>query len=124
VSLGQKLKEYRLKAGKSQKELADLLGVSRATLASWETGRRKPDYEILRNIAAIFNCSVDVLIEAETTVEDPFDDEDLTMMFYDVKELPPEDREVIKNMIVLLKTKADALSKKNSPSRRHRKETD
>ncbi len=48
---GRKLKEIRLKKGLTQKELADLLFVSRRCIGNWEAGRRKPDIITIPMIA-------------------------------------------------------------------------
>lgn len=46
----------------TQEELAKVLGISRATLASWEIGRREPDFETASKIADFFGVSVDYLL--------------------------------------------------------------
>lgn len=39
------IKEARTKAGMTQKEVSDLLGIPLRTIENWETGQRKcPDY--------------------------------------------------------------------------------
>ena len=39
------IKEARLNAGFTQKEVSDLLGIPLRTIENWETGKRKcPDY--------------------------------------------------------------------------------
>ena len=38
----EEIKEIRKKAGKTQEEFAEMLNVSKDTVASWELGRRKP----------------------------------------------------------------------------------
>ena len=46
----------------TQKELADRLGVSRSTLAMWETGKSYPRVEVLIKLSEIFGCTIDELI--------------------------------------------------------------
>jgi transcriptional regulator with XRE-family HTH domain len=48
------LKAFRKKQNPplSQRQLADLLGVDRVTVARWETGRRKIDGERLSDVSA------------------------------------------------------------------------
>lgn len=50
-SLEFKLKMLRLKAGKSQEEFAEEIGISRSCLANYETGKRQPDNAVLCKIA-------------------------------------------------------------------------
>ncbi|WP_035783439.1 helix-turn-helix domain-containing protein [Butyrivibrio sp. MC2021] len=49
---GKKLKEMRIQRGLTQKELADLLFVTRRCIGNWESGRRKPDIVSLPIIAS------------------------------------------------------------------------
>lgn len=44
---GDRLRELRGNASMSQKDLADLLGVARETVARWETGDREPNFSTL-----------------------------------------------------------------------------
>lgn len=56
------LKEFRQQKGLSQKELADLLGTTRDTVANWEHGRGRPNIEMLALIARVFDTSADTLL--------------------------------------------------------------
>jgi transcriptional regulator with XRE-family HTH domain len=42
--------------------LAKLVGVSRATVSSWELGRSEPGGESIRKMTRIFGCSADYLL--------------------------------------------------------------
>lgn len=55
-----RLKELR--GDMFQEELAEELGISRATLSHLENGRQEPNLELLEKIADFFNVSVDYLI--------------------------------------------------------------
>ena len=61
-----RLKELRLKAGITQNELAQKIGVTGQTLLNWENGIYEPKINQLIALASIFNVSVDYLIEKET----------------------------------------------------------
>ena len=54
--------QLRKKAGKTQKDMAEYLGISRQAYANYETDARKPDYETLLKLAEFFNVSVDYLL--------------------------------------------------------------
>lgn len=58
-----RLKEKRLSLHLTQQELAKSLGISCKTISTYETGTRKPNILILKQIAKLFNCSVDELID-------------------------------------------------------------
>ena len=53
--------EYRLKCGYTQKELANMLGVSVQTISKWERGASAPDISVLPKIAEVFRISIDAL---------------------------------------------------------------
>lgn len=59
--VGEKIKEFRLKRGMSQEELADLLGTTKQTVSRYETGERKANQDILFKLSEIFNVSIDEL---------------------------------------------------------------
>jgi len=56
------LQEYRKRAGLSQQELADRLGVSRSTVAMWETDKSRPDTAMLTMLCWQLDVSADVLL--------------------------------------------------------------
>lgn len=57
-----KFKEYREKAGLTQKEAASVFGVSIQSISNWETGTRRPSLEQLCAIADRYNVSTDQLL--------------------------------------------------------------
>lgn len=57
-----RLKELRNKGNISQQKLASMLGVSRSTIAMWETKSSQPDNEMLIKLSEIFGVSVDYLL--------------------------------------------------------------
>lgn len=54
----QKRKELNL----TQNELAEKLGVTKASVSKWELSQSYPDIQLLPEIAEIFNCTVDELL--------------------------------------------------------------
>ena len=58
-----KLKELRKQWKITQQKLSGILGVSRSTIAMWETGDNEPDHAMLVRIAEFFQVSVDDLLE-------------------------------------------------------------
>lgn len=55
--------KYRDKAGLSQTELADKLGVDKATISRYENGSRQPSVEMLYKISKVLHVSIDNLIK-------------------------------------------------------------
>ena len=62
MTLGQKIKDLRKKANITQEELAEKIGVSRQIVTKWENDSGLPDIENLKNIASLFNISIDELL--------------------------------------------------------------
>lgn len=78
------LKNLRLNAGLKQKELANLLNVSQQAIAKWETGKSEPNISTLKDIAAVFKCSVEDLLDNDDT---NYLDEDLQETIRDCHKL-------------------------------------
>lgn len=60
--MAERLSELRKMKRLTQIELAEILGVSRTTIANYETGNRTPDYDMLIRLAEIYHVSCDYLI--------------------------------------------------------------
>lgn len=77
----ERLVELRKSKGMTQKELSEVMNMSRDTLAHYEIGRREPDFQTLTKFAKYFNCTTDYLLGLSDTprneilpVEDNEDD--------------------------------------------------
>lgn len=68
MSLGEKIKDCRKKAGLSQEQLAEKLNVSRQAITKWETDKGIPDISNLVAICDEFGLSLDELIKGDTSV--------------------------------------------------------
>ena len=66
MKFNERLLDLRKKNGWSQEELGYKLDVSRQTISKWESGQTTPELEKLRNLAKIFEISVDELISDDT----------------------------------------------------------
>lgn len=62
LSLSQKLKELRTNHGYTQKYIGDYLNITRQGYAHYEKGGRTPDNQTLLQLAALYNLSIDELI--------------------------------------------------------------
>ena len=74
MEFSQRLYELRRKAGLSQEELANLVGVTRQAVQKWESGASKPDLDNITALAGYFQVSLDYLIagrEAEPAPPPP-----------------------------------------------------
>ena len=67
MKFGDKLIELRKKNGYSQEELAEKLGVSRQSVSKWESNNTYPETDKIIQIANLFDCSMDDLINDKIT---------------------------------------------------------
>lgn len=65
MNIGEQIRNYRKKAGISQKELGERLGVSQQHIAQYENGKRIPKTETLCKIADALRVGIGDLIELD-----------------------------------------------------------
>lgn len=71
MKLNEKIIYCRKKAGLSQLDLADLLGVSRQSVSKWETGESNPEITKIPPLAKAFGVTADWLLSEEEPEEAP-----------------------------------------------------
>ena len=59
---GNRLKKLRTEKGYTQKEFAQLVGVSTSAIGMYEQGRREPENAVLTSMCKLLNTSPDYLI--------------------------------------------------------------
>ena len=70
MSLGNRLFHARKKQGLSQEDVAGKLGVSRQTVSKWETDETLPDIRQAKQMARLYNLSLDELIEFDVDLQE------------------------------------------------------
>ncbi|GHV32392.1 transcriptional regulator [Clostridia bacterium] len=63
INIAKTLTDKRRAKGITQDELAEFMGVSKASVSKWETGQSYPDITFLPQLAAYFNISIDELMD-------------------------------------------------------------
>lgn len=63
-TVGQRLKELRKEKKIKQKDLAKMLNTTKSAISNWETGYNTPKPDSLKDLANIFNVTVDYLLES------------------------------------------------------------
>lgn len=86
--MGNNLKYYRKKAGKTQTQLSEFLGMSLTAYGHYETGRRQITPDKLAKLADLYGVSVDDLIGRGSA-------EGVGRQIEEVPELVPEDEVMI-----------------------------
>lgn len=64
-TLAERLRAFRVQVGFSQKNVADVLNVSRSTYTYYETGKTTPDPATLNRIAKILNVPLEYFFSSE-----------------------------------------------------------
>ncbi|MBD1372599.1 helix-turn-helix transcriptional regulator [Hazenella sp. IB182357] len=62
MEFSERLKQLREEKNWTQGDLAERLNIGRSTIGDYEYGRKLPRYERLKEIADVFNISVDYLL--------------------------------------------------------------
>jgi transcriptional regulator with XRE-family HTH domain len=87
---GEKIKELRTQRSLSQKQLANILNVHKATISLYESNSRFPSVDILKAAARYFHVSTDYLLEMNSA------------RTLDVSSLTDEQISVVEQMIHIL----------------------
>ena len=72
LKVGTQIKSARKKRGMKQKDLAEELGISAATLANYESNRREPDLDTVIDIASILDVDLDFFTQIVFTDPDVY----------------------------------------------------
>ncbi len=62
MDIAERLQELRKKAGYSQEQVAELLGISRQAISKWESGQGKPELDNIIKLTEMYGVSTDYII--------------------------------------------------------------
>lgn len=89
MNLGKNLKEYRIKCGYTQNEVAEKLNVTPQAVSRWELDAVEPNIDTIKDLAALYKVSVDDLLELKEKEEPKKDEENVKQSNNEVnKSLP------------------------------------
>lgn len=60
------IRRLRLERGMTGQFVADKLGVTKSCISHWESGTTEPSIDKLRKLAALFDCTIDELVNGKT----------------------------------------------------------
>lgn len=86
MDLGRTIADMRKTKQMNQREFASMLGVSNGAVAMWETNKRQPDLDTLRQMANFFGCSIDFLLGTEKSGGNDYSNFQLFDECFDFKE--------------------------------------
>ena len=109
--LENRLRELRIKAGLKQEDLIKRFNLSSGRYSQYETGKRKPDYDLLIELADFYNVSLDYLL-GRTNAPSPLV-KDKTPSYQeevlrDIEDITPEMASEVRQFINYLKHKEEA----------------
>lgn len=102
---GEKIKELRMKIGKTQEDVAKYLGVAPQTIYKYEKEINEPDTTTLSKLADYFNVSVDEILGR--TISEPIEIAASMKDKADLSQMSDKDKECILDLIERLKGKAE-----------------
>lgn len=73
---GRRLKELRMEMGLTQKQLGDLVNVTKVSICGYEKNNRTPNIETLIDLANILNTTPNYLLDSELSVKVMEDEEE------------------------------------------------
>lgn len=106
---GAILKRLRLEKGWTQKDLAEKLNKAESTIGMWEQGRRELDYDSLKEIADLFDVSIDFLLGRVKNKQGRKGDNEIVIddfqfaLYGEVKDLTDDEKKDILDMVKILK---------------------
>jgi transcriptional regulator with XRE-family HTH domain len=94
IMLGKQL--AKLRGERTQQEIADKLGISRARYSHYENDRVQPDNDLLKIMAQFFDVTIDYLLEKSTdprlTAKEDKEVDEKVKQYLEVLESVPEHR--------------------------------
>lgn len=80
MSFGERLRAARENKGYTQQQIADLMKIDKSTYCGYETGKRQPDVQKIKQLSVLLGVSGDELLETGFENKTPLvnDDEELT----------------------------------------------
>lgn len=110
MKIGDRIRQLRTSHFLTQHELAKKIDIAQSTLAMYERNKRIPSADVLNNLSAVLNVSIDYLIrgnesedETEPTKKAPSKsiDEALdNVMSFDGQPVTDHDRQVMKQLLI------------------------
>lgn len=69
MTIGDRLRDLRLKQNISQVEMGQYLDITRSAYSHYETNYRQPSYENLKKLSFLFNESIDYIINGDQLID-------------------------------------------------------
>lgn len=87
----ERIRQLRIRAGLTQQQLGNQLGVSAVAVGKWERGQTQPDINSLTRMADIFGATIDELCDRVAPAPDAAPN--IQVMTRAFRQLTPEEQE-------------------------------
>lgn len=112
MTKGERIKAARKRAGMTQAELAEKMGISFQSVAQWENDLRNPKQETIKKIALALNAPISELMDEPYTINIPMPDYPMRMpTAEELDKLSPAEQKYIE-LRLLADTAPDILKKR------------
>ena len=107
MELGERIKSLRTKAGLTQKELGEKVGINYIQIGRYETKKATPSTDILNKLANALNTTTDFLMNGtqDEKALAQLQDKELLQLFRQVEQLDGNDKNMVKIFLDALVTK-------------------
>ena len=95
IKIGNFISERRKKAGLSQIQLAEKLGITNRAVSKWETGKSLPDSAIMLELCSVLEITVNDLLSGEVIAMNHYSNEMENKLVEMVKEKEQRDRQLL-----------------------------
>ena len=82
--LKDKLKEARIKADLTQKQVAKLMDTKDTTISNWETGVSRPDVDTLGELCKLYKASPNSILEWGTIKDDYYINDETALLAQEI----------------------------------------
>lgn len=110
LKIGDRIRQLRTSKFLTQHELAKKIDVAQSTLAMYERNKRIPSADVLNNLSAVLNVSIDYLIRGDKSEEEneptkkvpskSIDEALDNVMSFDGQPVTDHDRQVMKQLLI------------------------
>lgn len=83
--IGKRIRKYREDRKLSQKDLADMIGVSNSRISNWEKGINRPDADIIADLCRVLQISPSELLDVHLSTDELNDQERKVIQAYRIK---------------------------------------
>ncbi len=100
-----RLKELREACHVTQEKLAEQVGSSKSSISYYESGKREPDINMLKQLAAYFHVTVDYLIGLSPLPNEFLQQDEIRMLMLYRKMAPEEQTAIVGMMDAVVNTR-------------------